>query len=226
MAKLEIELSEYDAMREARKAAEARVEELKQENKDLRGSSKVIIRRETKYLSPNIDNTELLYAIERKLPVKYWNEVSYMTLASICASALKEVPKHYSAIIPMDVDLPAKTDTLVGFEDIRLKVEDIFKEQFEEEHKQALAQLQSEKENYEKKRAQISEKLTKEFEVKINSLKEESERLKKDNDDLFKKLTEASKSHEEKLAEAEKKVREAQEELSKLQGRKKHWWQK
>ena len=45
MAKLEIELSEYDAMREARKAAEARVEELKQENKDLRNSSKVIIRR-------------------------------------------------------------------------------------------------------------------------------------------------------------------------------------
>ena len=39
MAKLEIELSEYDAMREARKAAEARVEELKQENKDLKGQA-------------------------------------------------------------------------------------------------------------------------------------------------------------------------------------------
>lgn len=29
-----------------------------------------------------------------------------------------------------------------------------------------------------------------------------------------------------KLTEAEEKVREAQEELMKLQGKKKHWWQK
>lgn len=252
MAKLEIELSEYDAMREARKAAEARVEELKQENKDLKGSSKVIIRREVQHLVPKVEERELtnriLYQIKEMIQVKRMSAsirkrydpllgVSYPTLdlspeelAQICVRCWNEGNKHYVVATAMDTEMPSKTDTLVGFEDIRLKVEEILKEQIQQEHKAAVDSLNSERESYEKKRAQVSEKLAKEFEAeyraKMDSLEEEVKRLRKDNDDLYKRLTEASKSHEEKLAEAEEKVREAQEELMKLQGKKKHWWQK
>jgi len=249
MAKLEIELSEYDAMREARKAAEARVEELKQENKDLKGSSKVIIRREVQHLIPRVEEREvtnrILYQIRERMQVKANFRRSYNPslgiyhptldlspeeLAQICVHCWNESNKHYAVATAMDTEMPSRTDTLVGFEDIRLKVEEILKEQIQQEHKAAVDSLNSEREDYEKKRAQVSEKLTKEFEAeyraKMDSLEEEVKRLRKDNNDLYKRLTEASKSHEEKLAEAERKVQEAEKELRELQGKKKHWWQK
>ena len=252
MAKLEIELSEYVAMREARKAAEARVEELKQENKDLRGSSKVIIRREVQHLVPRVEERELinriLYQIKESIQIKRVSAsirkrydpilgVSYPTLdlspeelAQICVRCWNEGNKHYDVATAMDTEMPSRTDTLVGFEDIRLKVEEILKEQIQQEHKAAVDSLNSERDSYEKRRAQLSEKLTKEYEAeyraKMDSLEEEVKRLRKDNDDLYKRLTEASKSHEEKLAELQAAADKAEEELRKFLGKKKCWWRK
>lgn len=243
MAKLEIELSEYDAMREARKTAEARVEELKQENKELRNSSKVILRRETKYMITQVDKMELAEIIKLYLEREFFSNIDigqrfpiiyeHLTpeaLAEICIKAWKRTPKTNHPISTIDTNFPTKSDTLIGFEDIRLQVENMFKEQFEEEHKKALEKLQSEIDSCKKERIELSEKLTKEFEAtyksKISSLEKESNKLKEENIKLSEKLKEASKSHEEKLAEAERKVQEAQEELIKLQGKKKHWWQK
>lgn len=252
MAKLEIELSEYDAMREARKAAEARVEELKQENKDLRGSSKVIIRREVQHLVPKVEERELtnriLYQIKEMIQVKRMSAsirksydpllgVSYPTLdlspeelAQICVRCWNEGNKHYVVATAMDTEMPSKTDTLVGFEDIRLKVEEIMKEQIQQEHRAAVDSLNSERDSYEKRRAQLSEKLTKEYEAEyrtnIEALKKRNEDLEKQLEEIEKQLKEASKSHEEKLAELQAAADKAEEELRKFLGKKKCWWRK
>ena len=250
MAKLEIELSEYDAMREARRNAEARVEELKQENKDLRTSSKVIIRRETKHLVMMVNESDLANEILERLRhaismshigmARHPWEIEYPTpdkLAKICISAWHNVPKKYSTIAPTsDIDLPSKTDTLVGFEDIRMNVENIFKEQFQEEQKNAIEQLRNERAEYEKKRSQVSKELAKEFraeyESQLEALNKELEKQKaeckvKDEiiSDLNKQIIELSKSQEVKVKEAEEKVRQAQEELAKIKGHK-PWWRR
>lgn len=253
MAKLEIELSEYDAMREARKAAEARVEELKQENKDLRNSSKVIIRRETKHLVMTVNENDLAHEILERLRrgihvnsigiverVRESRVMEYPTpdeLARVCISAWQNAPKKYSTINPTsDIDLPSKTDTLVGFEDIRMNVENMFKEQFQQEQKDAIELLHKERAEYEKKRSQISKELAREFraeyESQFEALNKELEKQKaeckvKDEiiSDLNKQIIELSKSQEVKVKEAEEKVRQAQEELAKIKGHK-PWWRR
>jgi hypothetical protein len=251
MAKLEIELSEYDAMREARKAAEARVEELKQENKDLRSSSKVIIRREIQHLIPRVEEGELtdriLYQIKKTIQVKgmsggvrkgypYINvsypalDLSPVELAQICVRCWNEGNKHYAVATSMDTEMPSRTDTLVGFEDIRLKVEEMLKEQIQQEHKTAVDSLNSERDSYKKRRTQLSEELIKEYEAKyranIEALKKRNEELEKQLEETEKQLKEASKSNEEKLAELQAAADKAEEELRKFLGKKKCWWRK
>ena len=232
MAKLEIELSEYDAMREARKAAETRVTELQEEIRDLKKGSKVILRRETEYLCLTYDTIQFEQALRNKL-----EQVSYSAtyegrprlnlsmIATLCIKTWEELPKKHIKQISSSEKFPTCSDTLIGFEDIRLKVEDMFKEEFKRKHQQALNDLQLEKDKYTKEYNQIQEKLSKEFKKTIENLQEKVKGLKEENSSLKKQLEVASKSTEEKIAEAEARVKAAQEELASLKG-KKHWWQK
>lgn len=251
MAKLEIELSEYDAMREAKKAAEARVEELKQENQELKASAKVVLRRETKYLVSNFSTSELEEAIRNRVSIQLSRSrihsqafsrhipdpfeldasaspmIAPENLVGICLDALRSVPKKYTTASPSDVNLPYKSDTLIGFEDIRQKVEDQFKEQFEREHQEAMDGLEKQRASYIEKEKDLSSKLASEYEdkyrAKINLLEEKCKEKDEENIKLLKQISELSKSQEQKVREAEEKVREAEEELARVKGKKSFW---
>lgn len=231
MAKLEIELSEYDAMREARKAAETRVAELQEELKDLKKGSKVILRRETKYLAECFDTSKLEEIITQQLKEAQYRRtycggapLNIQRTVEICIDSLTKVRKEFLPISTTK-SFPTESDTLIGFEDVRIKVESMFKEQFKEEHRKALEALKSEKDAYTVKYNQIHEELFQEFKETINNLEEKNKKLEKENNSLKEQLEKASRSTEEKIAEAEAKVKAAQEELANLKG-KKHWWKK
>lgn len=232
MAKLEIELSEYDAMREARKAAETRVVELQEELKDLKKGAKVILRKETAYVGITFDTTRFEQALRKKLEQATYGatfegkpRLNIPMVAALCIRTWEELPKEYTRNTLASEKYPTHSDTLIGFEDIRMKVEDMFKEQFKEEHRKALEALKSEKDAYKVKYNQIHEELSQEFKEIIDTLKEKSLKLVEENNALKDELKEASKSTEEKIAKAEAKVKAAQEELTRLKG-KKPWWKK
>jgi predicted nucleic acid-binding Zn-ribbon protein len=232
MAKLEIELSEYDAMREARRAAETRVTELQEEIRDLKKGSKVILRRETEYLCLAYDTIQFEQTLRKRIEQAPYGitfegrpRLNLSMIATLCIKTLEELPKKYLRQISPSEEYPTCSDTLIGFEDIRLKVEDIFKEEFKRKHQQALNDLQLEKDKYTEEYSQIQEKLSKEFKEIIENLQEKVKGLTEENSSLKEQLEKASKSTEEKIAEAEAKVKAAQEELASLKG-KKHWWQK
>lgn len=155
MSVLNIDLSEYDAMRSHTKELEEQVKELKEQVKGLKDGSKVILRKET-------------------------------VIESVCT----DLP--YSRYIPgEDKYVPEKSrrtietsESFVGFEDVRLKVEEHMKAEVErsikqrdeaiaryEEKKAALDNVYKEKHAaLEKKYSDISHAVEKKWEDDLNSL--------------------------------------------------------
>lgn len=224
MSILQIDLSEYDAMRKSLKDAENRIEELKEENKDLKKSSKIIFRREVEYLSPMIDMYKFGQAIKNEIQSYEYSglRLNIERLAAICIEVWKKFPKEYSKVVPTTEKVPMQSDTLIGFDDVRLKIEEMFKEQFTKEHQQAIRELNLEKDTYKTKYNSIYDEISGKFKSTIKRLKEENNKLKEE----LKESKEANKDNEVKLAESEEKVKELQEELNKLKTKKKHWFGK
>lgn len=93
MAVVNIDLSEYDAIRKRNSELEEQVKELKKLNESLKGGSKVILRKET-IVECKVDVPSFSY--ERELPI------------------LKQVVRR---------DRVESSESYVNFEDVRLKVE-------------------------------------------------------------------------------------------------------
>lgn len=155
MSVLNIDLSEYDAMRSHTKELEEQVKELKEQVQGLKDGSKVILRKET-----------VVESFYSDLPYKRY-----------IPGENKYVPEKSRRTIET-------SESFVGFEDVRLKVEEHMKAEVErsikqrneaiaryEERKAALDKEYEEKhEALDKKYSDISKAAEKKWENDLNSL--------------------------------------------------------
>lgn len=107
MSVLNIDLSEYDAMRSHTKELEEQVKELKEQVKGLKNGSKVILRKEI-----------VIESVCSDIPFKHY-----------VPEENKYVPEKSRRIIET-------SESFVGFEDVRLKVEEHMKDEVERSIKQ------------------------------------------------------------------------------------------
>lgn len=241
MAVVNIDLSEYDMLREAKLKAEKTIEKLEQEMKDLKSSSKIILRREHTYLAPMWDERDLEYELQNRLRhfINYrtcesvfdrYDEIGIKQLSAALESSFKAIRKQYRPVHPSTLKeetLPEKSDTLIGFEDIRLTVENLFKDQFKAEQESKLDDLKRQTERLKAKEKSLREELAAEYKEaiedqkkKIKEAQEKHTALLDEISSLKSKIRELSMSNEEKLSIALKNLEEAKKEVERLKANK------
>lgn len=149
MAVVNVDLSEYDAIRKRNSELEEQVKELKKLNESLKGGSKVILRRET--------------VVERKVRIPVYDNMS-------C------IPTSKREIIKDRVE---SSESYVNFEDVRLQVEQAMQDEVNRSihdrdmEKQAYADRKNKLDNeYNGKKADLK----KVYEKKAKDLEEDNNR--------------------------------------------------
>lgn len=149
MAVVNVDLSEYDAIRKRNSELEEQVKELKKLNESLKGGSKVILRRET--------------VVEREVNIPVYDNMS-------C------IPTSKRKIIKDRVE---SSESYVNFEDVRLQVEQAMQDEVNRSihdrnmEKQAYADRKNKLDNeYNGKKADLK----KEYEKKAKDLEEDNNR--------------------------------------------------
>lgn len=243
MAVVNIDLSEYDMLREAKLKAEKTIEKLEQEMKDLKSSSKIILRREHTYLAPMWDERDLEYELQNRLRhfINYrtcesvfdrYDEIGIKQLSAALESSFKAIRKQYKPVHPSTLKeetLPERSDTLIGFEDIRLNVENLIKEEYNGKLESQLEDLRRQQEKLKAKEKSIREELRGDFLERIEESKKELKDALQENKELTAKIADLkaqikglSMSNEEKLSIALKNLEEAKKEVERLKA-KRRW---
>lgn len=150
MAVVNVDLSEYDAIRKRNSELEEQVKELKKLNESLKSGSKVILRRET--------------ALVREVETPDYDPISGLQTYKrhMCSRGVTESSESY-----------------VNFEDVRLKVEQAMQDEINRSihdrnlEKQAYAEMKNKLVN---EQVGMKSNLQKEYEKKANDLEEEYHR--------------------------------------------------
>lgn len=204
MAKVTVDISEYDALREAKAQAEQEVKELKETIKDLKKGSKVIF--QTKYVRGDVDAA-----------IRYiQSKCSCMTYSDylIISSALK----NFFNVEPTD------TIQYINFKDIEAQVEAGISEQKKKELEDAIEYYKKAAQELETKNAGLEEEYQKQKEAYENASKLQIDKLNEEIKYLNDRIAELSKSRNERIAELETQIYAAEAKLSDLGARKKGWF--
>lgn len=220
MAMVQVDLSEYDMLRETKNKAEKRVEELEDEIKGLKDKSRVIIQTRCKVKTYAYNMQEIASKLMRKI-----NFESYISTDDV-ERILHESKLEYcgTTIDPTDDN----SSQLIGFDDVRVMVENKYKKEMEE----AINNYKESEEKYYELRDSVYDEARKYYEDSIkrvqginSELKEEKEEIIKTKDaeikELQDKIAELSRSKEEKIAKLMNTINEAQAKLEELTGPKK-----
>jgi chromosome segregation ATPase len=237
MAKVEIDLSEYDMMREAKKAAESRVEELSKEVENLKSNSKDVVIK-NRYYIPTVNYMQAARRIIENLGTDIVASISqtvtyekqqmdryggFLAGERLNLSAWDRYGALLTDIVKrslqglFDLKSGYREDGEVvevrGLDEIREPI----KAKLEEEYRLTLEQkrqdLEISKDAYEKKLEETGkeiDKLKKKYEKELETRDQKI-------DSLNENLNEALKSNEEKLKEALTKLHEAEAEVAKYQ---------
>ena len=237
MAKVEIDLSEYDMIREAKKAAESRVEELSKEVENLKNNSKDVVIK-NRYYIPTVDYKQAARRIIENLGIDTVAAMSrtmayekqqadcyggFLASESFSFSTWDKYGALLTDIVQrslhglFNLKSGYREDGEVvevrGLDEIREPI----KAKLEEEYRLTLEQkrqdLEISKDAYEKKLEETGkeiDKLKKKYEKELETRDQKIDSLKKN-------LNEALKSNEEKLKEALTKLHEAEAEVAKYQ---------
>lgn len=149
MAVVNVDLSEYDAIRKRNSELEEQVKELKKLNESLKGGSKVILRKET--------------VVECKVDVPSFSHETGLPI-------LKQVVRR---------DRVESSESYVNFEDVRLKVEQAMQDEVNRsindrnQEKQAYVEMKNKLVN---EQVGMKSNLQKEYEKKAKDLEEEYHR--------------------------------------------------
>lgn len=108
---------------------------------------------------------------------------------------------------------------VIGFEDVRIEVENALKEQYALSMEEKKFELDRKITQYSNKLSKVTDEVEAQYKEQVLELKQEIAELEKDKEDLKKDLAEAKKTKEDKIAEAEEKVRLALQELEALKGK-------
>lgn len=240
MAKLEIELSEYDMMREAKSKAEARVSELTKEVEKLKdNSSNVVVR--NRYYLPQLDYDSAAagilkdaYRLVEQSTHGYLLSRSYCTPDFMFSKPegtgdLAEIIKrHLKNMLNLRASYyeDAVVSEIRGFDDVVSSVRNKIEDEYRQTMENRKHELEESKQAYDKRACKVQEAvkaaetaLAEKYEKDIKELKEKYEKDIKLRDTniaiLEEKNSDLSKTSEQRLAEALDKLHKAQEEVAK-----------
>ena len=204
MAKVTVDISEYDALREAKAQAEQEVKELKETIKDLKKGSKVIF--QTKYVRGNMNGA--LRCINAKC-----SNLSYIDLVTI-----SNILNNFFGGEPRD------TFQYVNFKDVEAQVEAGISEQRKKELEDAIAYYKKTAQELETKNAGLEEEYQKQKKAYEDASKFQIDKLNEEIKYLNDRIAELKKSKDEKIAELIKQINEAGVKLSELKDNRKNWF--
>jgi predicted nucleic acid-binding Zn-ribbon protein len=243
MAKVEIELSEFDAVRNARDKAENELKELKQSHKEevselknnikeIEKRARVIIKHKDKYFYKTAFDTDTI----RKIKDKITNEIfsgrlefdylfrdrsigNYDRMSQIADIIIDKI--NDSDFIQLSENEIKKMfsengdpDQYIGFDDIKLEVERELKDQYINNQKKIQENLEQQIKDYEDKYQKVDEELRSKHSSRIKSLEDKLNNSQEELDDL----KEAHKEEVNKLKETHKEeVDKLKEELKEAQ---------
>lgn len=223
MATVQVDLSEYDMLREAKDKAEKRVEELKETIKGLENKSRVILT--TQYVYPEVNYDRIYSDIEQLIEgVKNRSNLRDSPRYSMQADLSIHNGIEYTLRsnikfdnMPYDISLGKYSSSqYIGFEDVKAKVEAHYKKDIDK----AIADYKESEETYNRLKNSVEKDVKEMYSNTINKLKKSIKDITESKDTEIKalkdKITELSKSKEEKIAELTKTIEEAQAKLYEL----------
>ena len=204
MARVTIDISEYDALREAKAKAEQEVKELKETIKDLKKGSKVIF--QTKYVRGDV-NAAIRSIRSNCSTISYGDHLIITNILNSCFGGE-----------------PRDTFQYINFKDVEAQVEAGISVQKKKELEDAIRYYEKAALEYETKNASLEEEYQKQKEAYENASKLQIDRLNEEIKYLNDRIAELKKSRNEKIAELEAQIDEAEAKLSDLGARKKGWF--
>lgn len=204
MAKVTVDISEYDGLRDNLKGAKQTIEELKETIKDLKKGSKVIF--QTKYVRGNV--SDALRYIHSKC-----NNLSYSDYVVI-----QNVLNNFFGGEPRD------TFQYINFKDVEAQVEAGISEQKKKELEDAIEYYRKAALEYETKNVGLEEEYQKQKKAYEDASKLQIDKLNEEISYLNDRIAELNKSKNERIAELVAQIDEAEAKLSDLGVKKKGWF--
>lgn len=204
MAKVTVDISEYDTLREAKAKAEQEVKELKETLKDLKTGSRIIF--QTKYIRGSVDDAKR-YIRNSCLNLSY-ND--HLTLSRILEAFFGGEPRE--------------TIQYINFKDVEAQVEAGISEQKKKELEVAIAYYKRAAQGLEEKNAGLEEEYQKQKKAYEEDSKSQIDKLNKEINCLKDRIAELKKSKDERIAELVAKIDKAEAELSNLGVKRKSWF--
>lgn len=236
MAKVEIELSEFDAVRNARDKAENELKELKQSYKEeiselknnikeIEKRARVIIKHDDRYFYKTAFDTDTI----RKLKNTMTNEINsgrlefdyifnnrtigYFDKMSKLAELIIDNINNTDFIQASDEVIQVFSENnepnqYIGFDDIKLEVERELKDQYINNQKKIQEKLEQQIKDYEDKYQKVDEELRSKHSSRIKLLEDKFNSKQEEVD----KLKEIHKEEVDKLKEELKEAQKTQEE--------------
>jgi len=231
MAKLEIELSEFDALRDAKNKAEVDLKELKQSHKeeisdlkntikDIEKRSRVIIKHKDRYFYKTAFDRENIKKIKNNLIFDINNRSididrvlhnHYLSqcekVSTIVDIIVEKINKcdfvEASDEIKEQFSQNGEPDQYIGFDDIKFDVEKELKDQYINNQKKIQEKLEQQIKDYEDKYQKVDEELRSKHSSRIKSLEDKLNNSQEEIDNL-------KETHKEEVDKLKEELKEAQ----------------
>lgn len=221
MASVQVDLTEYDMIRDAKNKAEQKVLELEQENKSLRNNSSCIIK--TRYYKPSIDcgkvarfiHDQLLPSINRTCYT--YRSIDYQEVLNIIKNSVENSQwLNYPSSTSYTED--QSTTEVVGFESMRTLIEASIAKKYEDSYKSKLSDLDYSIANYDRRAKNAEDKYKSVIEEKGKTIKELNDKISE-----LSNLVESERSSrsdiETELEDVRTKLELLKDKLSKIESR-------
>lgn len=225
MAVVNVELSEYDALRESLKDYKERVAKLDSELSGLKKGENVVVT--TKYCIRKIENLSALVKSsieilrEQASRSLFYGQGRYYAFSELlkdpeiiqCLSeAIYSTFTHGGSSFTGigDFEVKQSSTEVQGYDDLRLVIENKLKEEAKAEIDSLKQSYIDKKEEYEEKYSELEDKFEKEF-------KKETDRLEKEYKDKFEQFENTIEDREKTIVDLQTKLSERSERLGKVE---------
>lgn len=227
MATVQVDLSEYDMLREAKNKAEAEVKELRNTIQGIENNSRVIIK--TAYKYPYIDINNIVKRI-RDLIIDYkdFNDIRQQNTESWCTGNTinykfdEGIYNKLYSIIKENIEynctfniIENQSSQYINFDDVKCSVEEHYKKEINETINRYKETINS----YNKLKKDIENKIRKKYIDRINQLAETLKRTIEERDNFIKDM-------ETKISKLNNTIKESRTKIQILEKRKKNLFSK
>ena len=216
MAVVNVELSEYDALRESLKDYKERAEKLDNELSGLKKGENVIVT--TKYCVRKVENIEELIRSSIETLRQFYSNHAYLNYSSFykfseflkepefivrLSEVIRNAFAHSSSFCGIgNYEVKQSSTEVQGYNDLRLVIENKLKEEAKAEINSLKQSYINKKKEYENKYSELKDKFEKEYKDQFEEFERTIESKEKTIIDLQTKLSDKS----ERLGKAEKEL--------------------